>query len=172
MVFLKKLGSNFSGPFTSDQTRKKTRCSCLLQTFNSSKYGALTLVLSHARLNKITKSGLLIPFLLGFFKIPACSHTNTYTPIHPQFFVKNIKLAKQVLKRWEASAFTSVGCTMNFSPPLCYMVIYYFCRAPGFSQQWRMFLEIFSARSSCLIKTGAPTNILIFAKLGGQGGSQ
>lgn len=63
---------------------KKTRCSCLLQTFNSSKYGFLTPVLSHARLNKITKSGLLIPFLLVSLRYQH-AHTPTYT--HP--FIHN-----------------------------------------------------------------------------------
>lgn len=102
----------------------KTWCSCLLQTFNSSKYRPLSPVQSHARLNKITQSGLLIPLLLGFFKIPSCSHTNTCTPIHPPFFVKKIKAVKQVLKSLEASTFTSV----DSSPPLCCMVIYHFCK--------------------------------------------
>lgn len=163
MVFLKKLGSNFSGLFTSDQIRKKTRYSCLLQTFNSSKHGPLTLVLSHARLNKITQSGLIIPLLLGFFKIPAWSHTNTYTPILPPFFVKIIKVAKQISKSWKASTFQQQHSTPNFfglyRELLPSSLLYghlLLLQDPGFSQQWRKFLEISSAICSSPIKQVFP----------------
>lgn len=119
----------------------KNRCSCLLQTFNSSKYGPLSLVLSHGRLNKITQPGLLFPLLLGLRYQHALTPTHTHTHSIHHSLSKILRLPSRYLKSWEASAFTSVGSTANSSPPLCYMVIYYSCRTLASASSGECFWE-------------------------------
>lgn len=147
----------------------KNRCSCLLQTFNSSKYGPLSLVLSHGRLNKITQPGLLFPLLLGLRYQHALTPTHTH-PFNPPFFVKNIKAAKQVFKKLGSISihFCRFYCKLLPSSLLHGHLL--FVQDPGFSQQWRMFLGISSARCSSSIKQVFPLTPSYLQNFGGRGG--
>lgn len=147
----------------------KNTCSCLLQTFNSSKYGPLSLVLSHGRLNKITQPGLLFPLLLGLRYQHALTPTHTH-PFNPPLFVKNIKAAKQVFKKLRSISihFRRFYCELLPSSLLYGHLL--FVQDPGFSQQWRMFLGISSARCSSSIKQVFPLTPSSLQNFGGRGG--
>lgn len=137
----------------------KTRCSCLLQTIKSSRYEPLTLVLSHTRLSDTTEQGLFISSLYYFFFLflkhghgRYLLNTNTRTPIHPPFFVKNLKAAKQILKK---PGKAGIQCHRDYCGLLPSFLIHgrlLFLQDPGFNQQWRMFLESSTVKCSSSVK--------------------